>query len=139
MEEAEIGTLIKKINDKMRTQADAVFRNYDLTFSQVRVLHFVREAGGSATQKEIGQHLCCSHPTVVGLVSRLEKNGFLETLKDETDRRNKLVRLTKKAVQTEKSLKARKEAIDARLTENLSEQEREELLWLLKLLYSGME
>ena len=71
----DLGYLIKQISDKMRANADAVFRKHGLTYSQVHVLSFVQACGGSATQKESEIYLDVSHPTIVGLVSRLEKSS----------------------------------------------------------------
>ena len=87
----DLGYLIKQISDKMRANADAVFRKHGLTYSQVHVLSFVQACGGSATQKEIEIYLDVSHPTIVGLVSRLEKSGFVTSHVDENNRRNKIV------------------------------------------------
>ena len=86
----DLGYLIKQISDKMRANADAVFRKHGLTYSQVHVLSFVQACGGSATQKEIEIYLDVSHPTIVGLVSRLEKSGFVTSHVDENNRETKL-------------------------------------------------
>lgn len=51
---------------------------------------------GQATQKEIEVFLDVSHPTVVGVVSRMEQNGYVVCWMDE-DRRNKNVKLTAQA------------------------------------------
>ena len=95
----DLGYLIKQISDKMRANADAAFRKHGLTFSQVHVLDFVLACGGSATQKEIEIYLGVSHPTIVGLVSRLEKAGFVTSHIDENNRRNKIVCVTSAANQ----------------------------------------
>ena len=132
MEEQTVSDLIKAINAKMRTQADAEFKKYDLTFSQVQVLCFIKKQGGETTQREIESFLKVSHPTVVGLVTRLEKNEY------EKDKRNKRVILTDKAKAIDKRLVKGKAEADQRLTESLSEKELAELTWLLKLVDANM-
>lgn len=92
-----VGYLIKSIDDKLRGRADAELRNSGLTFSQSRVLAFLNSKGGQATQKEIEDFLEVSHPTVVGIVSRMEQNGFLTTWFDAKRQRSKTVKLTQKA------------------------------------------
>ena len=124
----DLGYLIKQISDKMRANADAVFRKHGLTYSQVHVLSFVQACGGSATQKEIEIYLDVSHPTIVGLVSRLEKSGF------ENNRRNKIVCVTKKAQQTRESLEIERQKTERRLEQALGQQEREQLMHLLSRL-----
>lgn len=90
------GYLIKTINDKLKTQADAALKNHALTFSQSCVLTFLNGQGGQATQKEIEDFMEVSHPTTVGIVSRMEENGYVTTWFDARQR-SKQVRLTPKA------------------------------------------
>ena len=130
----DLGYLIKQISDKMRADADATFRKHGLTYSQVHVLSFVQACGGSATQKEIEIYLNVSHPTIVGLVSRLEKSGFVTSHVDENNRRNKIVCVTKKAQQTRESLEIERKKKERRLEQALGQQEREQLMHLLSLL-----
>lgn len=130
----DLGYLIKQISDKMRADADAVFRKHGLTYSQVHVLSFVQACGGSATQKEIEIYLDVSHPTIVGLVSRLEKSGFVTSHVDENNRRNKIVCVTEKAQQTRESLEIERKKKERHLEQALGQQEREQLMYLLSRL-----
>lgn len=97
MPKKDVGYLIKNINDKLKVKADADLKRYNLTFTQSRVFAFLQEKGGQATQKEIEIFLDVSHPTVVGIVSRMEQNGYVTTYFDSKDKRNKNVKLTKQA------------------------------------------
>lgn len=103
----DVGYLIKSINDKLKVRADAELKQYHLTMSQSRVLVYLRSRGGQATQKEIETFLDVAHPTVVGLVSRMEQNGYVTCWPCE-DGRNKYVKLTPQA-----------EAIDKDMQENM--------------------
>lgn len=97
MPKKDVGYLIKNINDKLKVKADADLKRYNLTFTQSRVFAFLQEKGGQATQKEIEIFLDVAHPTVVGIVSRMEQNGYVTTYFDSKDKRNKNVKLTKQA------------------------------------------
>lgn len=97
MEPKDIGYLIKHINDKLKVKADADLKSHDLTLSQSRVLTILHSKGGQATQKELEDILAVSHPTVVGIVSRMEQNGYVTTWLDPRQQRSKMVRLTPKA------------------------------------------
>ena len=77
MPQKDIGYLIKNINDKLKVKADADLKHNKLTLAQSRVLTFLDSRGGQATQKEIEVYLEVSHPTVVGIISRMEQNGHL--------------------------------------------------------------
>ncbi|MGN0184078.1 MAG: MarR family winged helix-turn-helix transcriptional regulator [Aristaeellaceae bacterium] len=96
MPDRDIGYLIKNINDKLKARADAELKKYRLTLAQSRVLAYLCSRGGQATQKEIEVYLEVSHPTVVGIVSRMEQNGYV-TCWPSADRRNKNVKLTAQA------------------------------------------
>ena len=118
----EIGMLIKQISFQMRTHADMDMRKCDLTWSQAHLLRHLAKAGGQMSQKQIEKELEISHPTVVGLVQRLEAKGFVESFTDETDRRIKMVRISSF---TSSSL--------------MSEEEVKELIRLLRKLHANLE
>ena len=107
-----IGYFIKMIDDKLKVRADAALKEHNLTLAQSRVLMLLDERGGQATQKELEELFDVSHPTVVGIVSRMEQNGYVETWLDPKVQRSKMVRLTPKA-----------RAIDAEMSAMIQEQE----------------
>lgn len=90
--------------------------------------------GGKATQKEIEDHLQVSHPTIVGIVSRLEKNGFVACSVDEKDRRNKIVCATCKALNTVDAMRIGKQKMEERLTKGISETELAEFNRIINLM-----
>lgn len=139
MKQQDIGFLLKQINDKMKISADASLKEIGLTISQTMVLGFLDEKGGQATQKEIENHLKVAHPTVVGIVSRLEKNGFLSCHVDKEDRRNKIVCVTDKAVKSSKKMYQGREESERRLLQSLSDEEVQELRRLLLILHKNIE
>ncbi|MGN1230880.1 MAG: MarR family winged helix-turn-helix transcriptional regulator [Anaerotignum sp.] len=100
----DVGYLIKVIHEKIKVKADADLKRHNLTLTQSRVLIYLTERGGEATQKEIETFMEVSHPTVVGILSRMEQNGFLTTWMDSENKRNKIVRLTEKALSTGKEI-----------------------------------
>ncbi|MGN1103240.1 MAG: MarR family winged helix-turn-helix transcriptional regulator [Candidatus Coproplasma sp.] len=103
MNRHHIGYLIKSINDKLKIKADEDLKNHSLTLSQSRIVVFLAEKGGTATQKEIEEELSVSHPTVVGLVSRMEQNGIVHTYFDDNSR-SKAVSLTEHAITVAKDM-----------------------------------
>ena len=139
MTKEEIGYLIKIINDKMKSKIDADLKNYNLTFAQGRVLAFINKKGGQATQKEIEIFLNVSHPTVVGIVSRLEQNGYAESFTDSSDKRNKIVKMTQSAKKME--AKIRRDIVEAenKMTYSLSDSEVKELRRMLMIVYTNLE
>ena len=118
-----IGYQFKLISDKLKVHADADLKNQGLTLAQSRVLTFLNEQDGIATQKEIEDYLQVSHPTVVGLVSRMEQNELVETWFNPENRRNKMVRLTEKSKKIGENMDEVTEQHDKALLNGLSEQE----------------
>lgn len=103
-EEIHIGYLVKQIVDKIAAKGNHDLKRYGLTFSQSRVLQYLHVHGDQATQKEIEMHLGVTHPTVVGIINRLERDGFVCCWQDEKDRRIKNIRLTTRAEQVTDAL-----------------------------------
>ncbi len=133
-----IGHIMKLISDRMRINADADFKEHNITLPQARIIKFLSRNGGSATQKAIEEHLGVSHPTVAGIVSRMEKNGYLECRTDENDKRNKIVKLTKKAVCLDAELKNSIDKREMLLLKGLSAEQTEELRRMLNILYNNI-
>ena len=139
MQVKSFGYLIKIINDKIKVNAVADLKKHGLTLSQSRVLAFLKEKGGQATQKEIEDFLEVSHPTVVGTVTRMETNGFLMTWIDKQDRRNKNVRLTDKATEIGNCMTLLIQAQEEKMVSSFTEEEKEQLEKLLMKIYQNLD
>lgn len=139
MNQRHIGYLIKSINDKLKFKADADLKSRRLTLSQSRVLTCLQSRDGQATQKEIEDFLAVSHPTVVGLVSRMEQNGMVTTYFDARDKRNKVVRLTKQALDIGRDMEQTIEMQEAEMLRSLSDEEIESLVQMLWVIYHNLE
>lgn len=133
-----VGPLFKVIHERMQAAADADLKAQGLTFAQSQVIVYLIEHGNRALQKEIETSLGVSHPTVSGLVGRLEKSGFVRTWTDAEDRRNKVVELTGKAHETGDRLHATMYERDRALLDGLNEHERAELVRMLKQVYANV-
>lgn len=138
MNEMDIGPKIKKLADKIKNSVDDLLKEQGLTFSQTLVIDFLHSRNGKATQKEIEDHLQVSHPTVVGLISRLEKNGFVSCYTDEKDRRNKIVCAADKALNMLESVNIGKRQMEEKLTKGLSKEELDEFRRLINIFYENI-
>lgn len=134
-----IGYLLKQITDKIKISADASFKERHLTLAQARVLQYVISRGGNTTQKDIEDYLDVSHPTVVGIVSRMEKNGYLICHMDSEDRRNKIVEATEPAFFIAQELEEGRIAQEEKLLRGLTEKEVEELHRMLQVIRKNVE
>ncbi len=138
MNENDIGLLVKKLADKIKIAVDEQLKDQGLTFSQTLIIDFLAQRGGMATQKEIEDHLQVSHPTVVGIISRLEKNGFVVCSVDEKDRRNKIVRAADKSLNTVDFMRKGRQEMEERLTNGLTEGDRAEFRRIVNLMAKNL-
>lgn len=134
----DVGYLIKNINDKLKAKADADLKRYNLTFTQSRVFAFLSSCGGQATQKEIEVFLEVSHPTVVGIVSRMEQNGYVTSWIDE-DRRNKIVQLTLQAKALSMDMEQHMRTNEQAMLASLSDEDVERLKEMLLAIYKNLD
>ncbi|MCH5273281.1 MAG: MarR family transcriptional regulator [Lachnospiraceae bacterium] len=139
MHQQSIGYLMKQITDKMKAAADTDLKKKNLTLSQVRVLEYVSGKGGTVTQKSIEDYLSVSHPTVVGIVSRMEKNGYLVCYVDKDDKRNKVVELTEQASHMAHEVQDEIGLREEKLLQGLTEEEAESLSRMLNIIYKNLD
>ena len=80
-----------------------------------------------------------SHPTVVGLVQRLESNGYVKTEIDENDKRYKIVTLCDIADEFKKDMMRSKERFDKKMFQDLPQEKLDELYQILQKMYENIE
>ena len=122
-----IGYFFKRIDNRLKSNADAALGKHGLTFAQSRIIRFLAERGGQTTQKEIEDYAHVSHPTIVGIVTRMEQSGFLSTCTDPSDKRNKVVRLTDKAKDINLEIRRSIDNGERAMLRSFSEEEIEQL------------
>ena len=123
----DIGFILKTITDRIRSMADRSFAAFGLTGTQVHYLGFLEESGGSTSQRLLEENFAVSHPTVIGIVSRLQEKGFVTVEIDSRDRRNRIVTMTQKAYDVGVQLGAGRREMDRMLVRGFSDAEREQL------------
>lgn len=87
--------LMQEASRLWRQRLDRRLRHLDLSQSQWLVL--LKVPAGGLTQKVLADSVGVEGPTLVGLLDRLERNGWIERGVCEEDRRAKRVVLTPKA------------------------------------------
>ena len=137
-EKKKTGYLLKIITDVLAREANHMLKEQDLTWSQSRLIGFLQRNGGECTQKEIENFLEVSHPTVVGIVSRMEQNGFVTCRIDDSDRRNKIVKLTDRSVEVGKSIMESLIDQDRAMFDGFSDEERQQLDEYLLRIYDNL-
>lgn len=139
MPKKDVGYLIKLISDKLKVNADANLKRYNITLTQSRVFVFLSSKGGQATQKEIEVFLEVAHPTVVGIVSRMEQKGYVTTWIDSNDKRIKNVKLTQQAEALGMDMEQDILDTEKKLLSSLSTEDIEQLRNMLLVIYKNLE
>ena len=133
-----IGLYLKLINHIMISNLDTCLKKYDLTFSQMELLNFLRIHGGVMPQKAIENELCVRHTSVVGILQRMNKKGLVSVSVDPDDRRCRIVTLTSKTDDFFEAAENSRIEIESKLTDALTPEERSDLLVLLEKLYRNL-
>lgn len=121
--------ILHSATDQAMTNALA---SMDLTAAQGHIMGFITHSPRPPCPRDIEEAFRLSHPTVSGILSRLEKKGFIELRPDETDRRVKRIYALPKAKELTDTMHATILASEAKLTQDFSEEEKELFAQLLQ-------
>ena len=133
----DVGFLLKQINIALARNADQSFK--PVTFSQMHVLVFLaHQPNNTCCQKAIETELDVSHPTVVGLLQRLEAKGLITTLTDEHDRRRKEICLTDAGRTVLQGASKHRKHMELQLCKGMTEDEHRLLYRLLLQMYQNV-
>ena len=136
----DIGYMLKIVNDALEKKANETLRKEDLTLSQLKVLGFINtKKEGKTTQKELEDALAVSHPTINGILKRLEAKGIIVSELSVNRRMTKIVELTETGKEILKKTESHRLEHEKRLSKNLSEEEKASLLFYLKKVYEGLK
>lgn len=137
--ESDVGFLIKLIYDAHGKVLYQRFRSEGITPAQAEVLRFIMAQGGARiTLRDVEAFLGVSHPTVVGLVSRLVEKGLLISVPDPEDKRARNLYPLPPADAKGEALDAIEDSEDL-LTRGLSPEERAELVRMLKVVRDNLQ
>ena len=102
----------------------ATLASMDLTASQGHILAFIAHSPAPPCPKDMEEAFHLTHPTVSGLLSRLEKKGFILIEPDPADRRCKRVRLDAKGRESLSKMEATITSNEAKLVQDFTEEEK---------------
>lgn len=136
----DIGLKFKIIDEALARQANAQLQAVGLTFSQANMLGALAQQDGfQTTQRHLEELLGVSHPTIVGLVKRLEAKGYVDTFFSAEDARMKIVRLTDTGTELVNDGASKRNEAEKWLTKGLTDQESSQLNRLLQKVLDDLE
>lgn len=116
--------------DQTMTEA---LNQMDLTASQGRLMAFVAHRADQPTYaRDVEAELRMTHPTVSGLLSRLEQKGFVELKTDPNDRRSKQIVISAKGFACHERMHAVIRENESRIVRGFSPEEKEQFACLLQ-------
>lgn len=127
------GQKVKALNRAFHQAANASFAALELTCTQGMLLGYLdHHRQAPVYPKDLEQHFELSHPTVSGLLGRMEAKGFIKITPDPNDRRCKRITLTEKAADAKKHSLAQMERLDEQLVSGFTEAEKAQFWSLLR-------
>jgi MarR family transcriptional regulator for hemolysin len=94
--EESVGYWICSTSHVLRRALDTELARENITFRQWEVLAWIAMCG-ELSQVELAERLGIEAPTLAGILSRMERDGWLERTCCSKDRRRKLINATEKA------------------------------------------
>ena len=138
--ETHVGFYFKKISEKLEKRANEDGKKRDITYSQGKILWYLhKHEGEKVTMREIEKFFDCSHATVSGLVSRLAQKGYVDVVRNESDKREKIVKTTKKENESFQNMKERRGRMEEKLLQGFSNEEKAEFSVYLDRVYKNLD
>lgn len=139
-EGAPLGLKFQLIHGQLKALTNAEVKPYDLTYSQMWIMWYLQEHEGERVrQKDLCATARVKHPTMVGLLRRMEAKELVVLEADPADRRQSLVRPTDKAIELLQSQKAERDAKDRQLVEGMTPEDEQRLHELLEIVWHNLE
>ena len=126
-----MGHYFKVIQIRMEHFMNQQLQALELTASQGQIIGYLTHAKEPPCARDLEEFFRLSHPTVSGLLSRMESKGFVEIRPDERDKRIKRIYLLEKGLACSRQIAQSIEENETRMIRGFSEEEAEQFLSLL--------
>ena len=126
------GHSIRVLENCMGQAMNNALASMDLTAAQGHVMGFVTHSKEPPCARDIEEAFQLSHPTVSGILSRLEQKGFIEMRPDAQDRRCKRIYILQKGLELEETMHRTIRATEEKLVKDFTEEEKAQFALLLK-------
>lgn len=139
-DDAPLAFKFKLINEKFTAIWNAELVSCGITFSQFPVLmHLIRNQDHRVNQKELCEAVRVKHPTMIGLLERLEEKGLVVRRRDDENHRFINVELTQKGRNLMESFREGRTRSDREAVRGLSDAEMEEFNRMLIIVYHNLD
>ena len=122
-------------NDQSMTNALATM---ELTAAQGHIMGYLAHRKEAPCSRDIEEEFHLSHPTVWGLLDRLEKKGFIKFRPDPKDRRCKRIYILEKGRECQALMHQTIVDNEERLVQDFTEEEKEQFYGYLRRAIANM-
>lgn len=132
-----LATSIMRVQQLISSELDAVLKPFGITFARYEVLQLISfSASGRLPLSKIGERLMVHPTSVTNAMDRLESQGLVRRVADETDRRRTFAELTEEGKRVLKEATAAIMAIDFAIA-GLTPEQQDQTYELLRNLRSS--
>jgi len=111
---------------------------HGITYRQVQVICWLK-VEGEMSQTELASKMLVEPPTLVGILDRMERDGWITRHNCPSDRRKKLIRVNPAVEPVWDTIMSYAARVRARATEGLSDEQLETLMGFLHNIHSNLE
>jgi DNA-binding MarR family transcriptional regulator len=120
------GPLFRMLHSCTNQSITNALEKMELTAAQGHIMGYLAHRNTPPCSRDIEEAFHLSHPTVSGLLSRLEKKGFIELRPDEQDRRCKRICILPKGQECHERIRRQIMDTEQRLVEGFSPEEQQQ-------------
>lgn len=132
--------LIKKLALEFDKLAIPELAPYDLTPTQFRVIKYIlNNPDLNIRQRDIEIEYSMTNPTVTGILQNLEKNNWIERVKNSDDARSKVIKLTEKTLKQKDAFYKTGDNLEKIFLKGLDNTEQKNLNELLNKLFKSLK
>ena len=132
------GPLLRALHSCTNQAMTSSLEKMELTAAQGHIMGYLDHHPDAPCSRDIEEAFHLSHPTVSGLLSRLEKKGFIEFRTDELDRRCKRIYVLPKGRECQETMHQTILDTERRLVEGFTAQEQAQFLSFLERAISNV-
>ena len=132
------GPLFRMLHSCTAQALTSALEERDLTAAQGRIMGYLARSKQAPCSRDIEEVFHLTHPTVSGLLSRLEKKGFIEFRPDEKDRRCKRIYMLPKGTECNETIFQTILATERQLVEGFTPEEQAQFSAFLERALSNM-
>ncbi|MBO7184526.1 MAG: MarR family transcriptional regulator [Oscillospiraceae bacterium] len=116
----------------------AALAEMDLTAAQSHIMCYITHRKEPPCPRDIEEAFQLTHPTVSGILSRLEQKGFIQMRPDAQDRRCKRIFVLEKGMELDEMIHQVVRSMEEKMVQNFTEEEKVQFTDLLRRAIANM-